>query len=95
MNGLASDLAMSIVDSGHIYAMGLASSSLTPSARLSEILGGLNQVLCFGVSSLRGGGGGSSRIAPGKKEGFSSELSTPGGFHEKCCGTGRLGGCYK
>jgi hypothetical protein len=48
---------MSIVDSGHIYAMGLASSSLTPSARLSEILGGLNQVLCFGVSSLRGGGG--------------------------------------
>ncbi len=51
MNGLASDLAMSIVDSGHSYAVGLASSSLTPSARLNEILGGLNQVLCFRVSS--------------------------------------------
>ena len=45
VNGLASDLAMSIVDSGHSYAMGLASSSLTPSARLNEILGGLNQVV--------------------------------------------------
>lgn len=45
VNGLASDLAMSIVESGHIYAMGLASSSLTPSARLNEILGGLNQVV--------------------------------------------------
>lgn len=44
INGLASDFAMSIVDSGHSYAMTLASSSLTPSARLSEILGGLNQV---------------------------------------------------
>jgi hypothetical protein len=50
VNGLASDLAMSIVDSGHMYAMGLASSSLTPSARLGEILGGLNQVLYFRVS---------------------------------------------
>jgi Zn-dependent M16 (insulinase) family peptidase len=50
VNGLASDLAMSIVDSGHMYAMGLASSSLTPSARLGEILGGLNQVLYVTVS---------------------------------------------
>lgn len=52
MNGLASDLAMSIVDSGHSYAMGLASSFLTPSSRLNEILGGLSQVCWFWVSSV-------------------------------------------
>ncbi|XP_046847689.1 presequence protease, mitochondrial-like [Xenia sp. Carnegie-2017] len=44
INGLASDFALSIVDSGHMYAMRLASSSLVPSSQLNEVLGGLHQV---------------------------------------------------
>ena len=42
---LASDLAMSVSHSGHLYAMALAASSLSPAAHLSEQFGGLSQVL--------------------------------------------------
>ncbi|XP_048577548.1 presequence protease, mitochondrial isoform X1 [Nematostella vectensis] len=45
INMLASDLASSIAQSGHSYAVSLASSSLTPAARLDEVLGGLSQVV--------------------------------------------------
>lgn len=44
INMLASDLAMSVSHSGHLYAMALAASSLSPAARLSEQFGGLSQV---------------------------------------------------
>lgn len=45
INMLASDLAMSVAHSGHLYAMALASSSLSPAAHLSEQFSGLSQVL--------------------------------------------------
>lgn len=45
INMLASDLAMSVSHSGHLYAMALAASSLSPAAHLSEQFGGLSQVL--------------------------------------------------
>ncbi|KAK3738451.1 hypothetical protein QZH41_017087, partial [Actinostola sp. cb2023] len=45
INMIASDLANSIAHSGHSYAMSLASSSLTPAAKLGELFGGLSQVL--------------------------------------------------
>lgn len=44
MNLLASDLAMSVSHSGHMYAMVLASSSLCPASGLVEQFGGLSQV---------------------------------------------------
>ncbi|XP_072033741.1 presequence protease, mitochondrial-like isoform X2 [Amphiura filiformis] len=40
----ASDLAMSLANSGHAYAMKGASSSLTPVARLKQLMGGMTQV---------------------------------------------------
>lgn len=45
INSIASDLAMSIADSGHAYAMTSASSSLTPAGRYGELFGGISQVL--------------------------------------------------
>ncbi|KAL9969305.1 hypothetical protein ACROYT_G021504 [Oculina patagonica] len=45
INMLASDLAMSVSNAGHLYAMALAASSLSPAAHLSEQFGGLSQVL--------------------------------------------------
>ncbi|XP_073256731.1 presequence protease, mitochondrial-like [Porites lutea] len=45
VNLLASDLAMSVSHSGHMYAMMLASSSLCPASGLVEQFGGLSQVL--------------------------------------------------
>ena len=41
---LASDLAMSVAHSGHLYAMALAASSLSPATHLSEQFSGLSQV---------------------------------------------------
>lgn len=45
INGIASDMAMSIADSGHAYAMSAAASSLTPAGRFGELFGGMSQVL--------------------------------------------------
>ncbi|KAJ7385724.1 Presequence protease, mitochondrial [Desmophyllum pertusum] len=63
---LASDLAMSVTHSGHMYAMALAASSLSPSAHLSEQFAGLSQSLflltglslqvCRKYNSSRSGG---------------------------------------
>ena len=47
INMLAADLSNSIAQSGHSYAMSLASSSLTPAAKLGEMFGGLSQVTVF------------------------------------------------
>ena len=44
INSLATDLAMSIADSGHAYAMTTAASSLTPASRFGELFSGLSQV---------------------------------------------------
>ena len=40
----ASDLAMSLANMGHAYAMKGAGSSLTPVGRLKEVMGGMTQV---------------------------------------------------
>eukprot|EP00794_Sanderia_malayensis_P000544 gene544-1199_t len=45
INSIASDLAMSIADSGHMYSMTSSASSLTPAARFGELFGGMSQVL--------------------------------------------------
>lgn len=45
VNLFASDLAMSVSQSGHMYAMMLACSSLCPASELVEQFGGLSQVL--------------------------------------------------
>ena len=46
---LSSNLAISIADSGHRYAMMSASSGLSPAAQLTEMFSGLTQVCeaCF------------------------------------------------
>ncbi|XP_065057689.1 presequence protease, mitochondrial-like [Rhopilema esculentum] len=44
INSIASDLAMSVADSGHAYAMAVAASQLTPVAKYSELFGGMSQV---------------------------------------------------
>ncbi|XP_015767644.1 PREDICTED: presequence protease, mitochondrial-like [Acropora digitifera] len=45
VNLLASDLAMSISQSGHLYATMMACSSLSPASHLVERFGGISQVL--------------------------------------------------
>ena len=40
----ATDLANSVIQAGHQYAMGHAASSLLPSAQLGELFGGMTQV---------------------------------------------------
>jgi len=45
VNMFASDLAMSVSHSGHMYAMMMACSSLSPASYLVEQFGGLSQVL--------------------------------------------------
>lgn len=44
INSYASDLAMSVAQSGHMYAMAAAAKNLTPSAQIAELFGGLSQV---------------------------------------------------
>ena len=44
INSIASDMAMSIADSGHAYAISSAASSLTPAGRFGELFGGISQV---------------------------------------------------
>lgn len=44
INAYANDLAMSVQQSGHIYAMAAASRSLSPAAQQAELFGGLSQV---------------------------------------------------
>lgn len=41
---LAADMANSVADSGHAYAMSYSSSQLTPAAALTEKFSGLQQV---------------------------------------------------
>ena len=41
----ASDLAASVPQSGHSYAMAHAASTLNPAAALNELFGGMTQVL--------------------------------------------------
>ena len=47
INGIASDMAMSIADSGHAYAMSAAASNLTPAGRFGELFGGMSQVSIY------------------------------------------------
>ena len=61
----ASNMATSIADSGHLYAMMSSASSLSPAAQLSETFNGMTQVtisglfvsapIYSGVSILHGG----------------------------------------
>jgi len=44
INAIASDLAMSVPHHGHLFAMGTAASSLSPTGRLGELFGGITQV---------------------------------------------------
>ena len=52
INMMAADLGQSIAHSGHSYALSLAESSLTPSAKLGELLGGLSQVNAWSALSF-------------------------------------------
>ena len=45
INSLANDLAMSVPQSGHMYAMSAAAKSLSPAAQQAELFSGLSQVI--------------------------------------------------
>lgn len=57
VNLFASDLAMSVSHSGHMYAMMMACTSLSPASHLVEQFGGLSQVsfACNQTFTLRAG----------------------------------------
>jgi len=46
INAYANDLAMSVPQSGHMFAMSAAANSLSPAAQQAELFAGLSQV-CF------------------------------------------------
>ena len=48
----ASSLAVNVANSGHNYAMTAASSCLSPSARLNELLTGMSQVSIYPAHTL-------------------------------------------
>ena len=42
----ANNMALSVADNGHRFAISVSSSPLTPSSVLGELLSGIQQVLC-------------------------------------------------